>query len=189
VTARLDGNGNVHGEDGRFVSLRDYVESIFAEREKQMERVFAERESSAEFKRLALKEALDEARRSTERALAEAKDTVQAALQEAKTAADKALAEAKGAAVSAAEVNRHRIELLESGGAPFASRLDESLTLLKQDVDVLKENMVRTTVLDALREQTIEEAKAQKRQIKYVFITAAIALALSLVEGLVRAFG
>ena len=90
--------------------------------------------------------------------MVEAKVTVEARLVEAKTAAD---------AVNA--VMLKRLEILESGGAPFASRLDESLSSLKHDVGVLKDNMVRTTVLDALREQTVTEAKQQKRQIRNLY--------------------
>jgi hypothetical protein len=159
VSKETDANGNYHDENGRFVSLRDYVEKIFDEKDK-----------SAEFARATLERALIEARTTTDRAMQEAKATTDKALAEAKTAAD---------AVTATQAKR--IELLESGGAPFASRLDESLTSLKADVDVLKVNMVRTTVLDALREQTVTEAKAQKRQIRYIAIAASVSFAFSLV--------
>jgi hypothetical protein len=159
VTRETDANGNLHDENGRFVSLRDYIE-----------RIFDEKDRSAEFARATLERALNEAKITTERAM-----------QEAKATTDKALAEAKAAADAVTATQAKRIELLESGGAPFASRLDESLTQLKGDVDVLKNNMVRTTVLDALREQTINEAKAQKRQIRYIAIAAAVSFGFSLV--------
>ena len=159
MTRETDAAGNFHDENGRFVSLRDYIE-----------RIFDEKDRSAEFARATLERALNEAKITTERAM-----------QEAKATTDKALAEAKTAADQVSIQIQKRIELLESGGAPFASRLDESLTSLKQDVDVLKVNMVRTTVLDALREQTVAEAKAQKRQIRYIAIAAAISFAFSII--------
>ena len=159
MSKETDANGNYHDDNGRFVSLRDYVEKIFDEKDK-----------SAEF-----------ARATLERALIEARSTTDRAMQEAKATTDKALAEAKTAADQVSVQIQKRIELLESGGAPFASRLDESLTSLKADVDVLKTNMVRTTVLDALREQTVAEAKAQKRQIRYIAIAAAVSFGFSLI--------
>jgi DNA repair exonuclease SbcCD ATPase subunit len=159
VTEAADANGNFHGEDGRFVSLRSYVE-----------RIFDEKDRAAEF-----------ARATLERALIEAKVTTERAMQEAKVTTDTRLAEAKAAADAVTTTVQKRIELLESGGAPFASRLDEGLTQLKADVDTLKENMVRTTVLDALREQTIQEAKTQKSQIRNIAIAAGLSFAISLV--------
>jgi hypothetical protein len=159
MSGPIDKNGNVHDESGQFVSLRSYIEAILLEKEKQ-----------TEFSRIQLERALVEARATTERAMLEARATVEQRLLEAKVAAD---------GVSAGLVDR--LKLLESGGAPFASRLDESLTNLKEDVDVLKENMVRTTVLDALREQTVSEAKAQKRQIRYIAIAAGVSFVLSLI--------
>lgn len=159
MAAPIDNRGNVHGDDGRFVSLRDYIEAILAEKEK-----------STEFSRLQLERALVEARVTTESARVADKVAVEQRLAEAKVAAD-------GVSATIAD----RLKLLESGGAPFASRLDQSLTELKRDVDVLKENMVRTTVLDALREQTVTEAKAQKRQIRYIAIAAASSFVFSLI--------
>ena len=132
MTPTKDRNGNFHdGDNGRFVSVKEYVE-----------RIFDEREAAADYKSLTLERALVEAKVTTERAMLEAANTVQTRLLEAKAAAD----ERDGAMIS-------RLDHLESGGAPFASRLDNSLNSLKTDVDVLKENMVKTTVLDALREQ------------------------------------
>ena len=131
------------------VPLRDYIERIFTETDKLSE---SQRET--------LERALVEARETTEKAMIEAKTTVEGRLIEAKAAAD---------AVQVGNVKR--LDNLESGGAPFASRLDESLSTLKDDVDTLKENMVRTTVLDALREQTVQEARIQKRQIRNLYWT------------------
>jgi hypothetical protein len=159
LSKETDANGNYHDENGRFVSLRDYIERIFDEKEKQ-----------TEFSRVQLERALVEARATTERAMTEAAATVEKRLIEAKTAADQVTVQVQ-----------KRVELLESGGAPFASRLDESLTSLKSDVDVLKENMVRTTVLDALRKKTEEDAKLQKRQIKYIAIGAGFSFVVSVV--------
>lgn len=144
-----DSAGNFHDENGRFVSIRDYIERIFDEKDKL-----------AASERATLQSALIEARTTTDRAMVEAKVTVENRLVEAKSAADE---------VTLGMVKR--LDNLESGGAPFASRLDQSLTQLKDDVDTLKENMVRTTVLDALRQQTVEDAQAQKRQIRNLFWT------------------
>jgi mRNA degradation ribonuclease J1/J2 len=155
----IDSAGNVHGENGQFVSLRSYIEAILSEKEKQ-----------TEFSRVQLERALVEARTTTERAMTQAAVEVEKRLVEAKVAADERAA-----------VVQQRIDLLESGGAPFASRLDESLSKLKGDVDILNTNMVRTTVLDALREQTVAEAKAQKRQIRYIALAAAFSLVVSLI--------
>ncbi|MDP9299709.1 MAG: hypothetical protein M3P43_02255, partial [Actinomycetota bacterium] len=113
-----DGNGNHHGEDGRFVS-KDALEA----QARLVDRIFEEREKSTEF-----------ARSQLERALNEYRDAVNKALVEAKAAAD--------------AVNRginERLDNLESGGAPFASRLDQSLTELKEDVETLKTDTVRST--------------------------------------------
>lgn len=154
-----DRNGNLHDDLGRFVSVRDYVERIFAEKDKLSE---SQRET--------LERALVEARETTEKAMIEAKNTVEGRLVEAKTAAD---------AVNT--VMLKRVEQLESGGAPFASRLDASLTTLKEDVDILKDNMVRTTVLDALSEQAAQEARAQKRQIRNLFWSVGVTASVSIV--------
>lgn len=159
MTKETDAAGNFHDENGRFVSLRDYVE-----------RIFDERETQTEFARAQLERALVEARDTTDRAMNKASEDVENRLVEAKAAADNVTLELKS-----------RLSNLESGGAPFASRLDQSLTTLKFDVDTLKENMVRTTVLDALREQTVQETKAQKKQIRYIAIAAAISFSFSLI--------
>ena len=155
-----DRHGNFHDDKGLFISIRDYVDRIFSEKDKL-----------AESQRETLERALVEARETTEKAMVEAKTTVEARLVEAKSAAD---------AVQVGNVKR--LDNLESGGAPFASRLDESLTSLKNDVKVLNENMVRTTVLDALREQTVQETKAQKRQIKQLYFTVGVTLFLGMVN-------
>lgn len=142
------------------LSIRDYVERIFAEKDKL-----------AESQRETLERALVEARETTEKAMIEAKGTVEARLVEAKVAAD-----------AVQEGNVKRLDNLESGGAPFASRLDESQQVLKGDVSVLKENMVRTTVFDALRDQDMADAKQQKRAIRNLYITVGAATFLSLLS-------
>ena len=177
-----DKKGNFHDENGRFINLRDYVERIFYEKDKL-----------AEAQRVTLERAVTEARVTTDRAMVEAKNTVEARLIEAKTAAD---------AVQMANVKR--LENLESGGAPFASRLDDSITTLKADVNnlkinlgpafesehlnlkadvaILKENMVKTTVLDALRQQTVDDARTQKRQIRNLYWTVGGTLMASMLN-------
>lgn len=112
-----------------------------------------------------------------DKAIVEAKSSVEGRLVDAKTAAD---------GVNTGIMKR--VEVLESGGAPFASRLDESLADLKTDVGVLKENMVRTTVLDALREQNVADSKIQKRQIKLLGITVAVSIAIAVCTILVQIF-
>jgi len=149
---RRDSNGNYHDDKGLFISVRDYVE-----------RIFSEKDRLAESQRETLERALVEARETTEKAMNKAAETVEGRLIEAKVAAD---------AVQTGNVKR--LDSLESGGAPFASRLDASQKALVEDVGVLKENMVRTTVLDALREQTLEDARQQKRSIKNLYITVGV---------------
>lgn len=153
-----DNRGNYHDDKGHFINLRDYVD-----------RIFEEKDRLAESQRDTLERALVEARETTEKAMVEAKTNVESRLVEAKNAAD---------AVQLIVVKR--LDNLESGGAPFASRLDDSLNSLKKDVGVLKENMVRTTVLDALREQTVQEAKQQKRAIRNLYYSVAVTLFLGL---------
>lgn len=162
---------DVHDVSGNKVDLRDYVERIFDEREK-----------AAEFSRATLERALVEARTTTERAMQEARDNVAKALVEAKVAADER-----------SNTMQKRIDTLESGGAPFASRLDDSITRLKGDVDTLKEGAVRQGALDALRQQQAEaieqqtaEIKQQRKQIRNIFIAAGLALGSSLVLVLVQ---
>jgi long-subunit acyl-CoA synthetase (AMP-forming) len=70
-----------------------------------IERILDEKDKSAEFKRVSLELALHEAKANIEKELGKAKD-----------AADKV----------SNELGK-RISQLESGGAPFASRLDSSL--------------------------------------------------------------
>ena len=173
----IDKSGNVHDTAGRFVNLKDYTERIFAEREKQMERIFAERESSAEFKRLALKDALDKAEVQVATALTKQEATMATKLDDAKEAADEVI---KGI--------RAEIVVLQSGGAPFANRLDTGLTNLRTEVDILNKDAVRTKVLDALAERATRDAKAQKRQILYIAIAAAISFAFSLILLLITVF-
>ena len=169
-------HGNLHGDNGHFVNIRDYVERIFEEKEKSSER-----------DRVTLELALIEARSTTERAMQEAKVTVERALGEAAGSVQTRLLEAKAAADDRETQVVKRLENLESGGAPFASRLDQSITRLLSDVDGLKTNMVKTTVVEALREKGEEDIQAQRKQIKYIFIAAALSLALSLLPLLARA--
>lgn len=140
------------------VDLREYVD-----------RIFAEKKETADAQRVTLEKRVDEAKDSTEKAMNEAKATVEARLVEAKNAAD---------GVTSAITKR--LDLLESGGAPFASRLDSSLTELKTDVDALNVNMVKTTVLDALREQTSTQILDQKRSIRNLFITVGVAVLIAI---------
>lgn len=195
----LDSYGNVHDDNGQFVSLQAYIERIIDEREKQVERVFAERETSAEFKRVALKEALDAAKETTDKALLEAK-----------LAVEQKLADTQASSNTRSEALLKRLDLLESGGAPFASRLDESLQSLKADmetllgisvrkndsaylqlradVEVLNKDAVRTKVLDALRVQTLEEQKSQKRQVRMAIYAAGFSFLASIILGVVQLF-
>ncbi|MCR4340960.1 MAG: hypothetical protein NUW01_13855, partial [Gemmatimonadaceae bacterium] len=75
--ASIDGNGNFHDERGLFVTLRDFVDRIFEEKEKL-----------ATSQRETLESALVEARNTTADAMREAKNSVEARLVEAKNAAD-----------------------------------------------------------------------------------------------------
>ena len=166
MTPAKDRNGNFHdSETGQFVSMKEFVL-----------RIFEEKEAAADYKSMTLERALVEAKVTTERAILKAANTVQTRLLEAKAAADERDAAMMG-----------RLDQLESGGAPFANRLDLSLTTLRGDVDTLKTNMVRTTVLDALREQTDLETRATKKQIKYIFVAAGVSLLLNFAQLTVRA--
>ncbi|MEO6068103.1 MAG: hypothetical protein ABIQ41_09010 [Gemmatimonadales bacterium] len=164
------------------INIRGALESIRAtltEREKALNERFTSQESNAEFKRISLKEALDEAKTTTERALTEAKANVEDRLLEAKVAADE-----RGL------VLQSRIEKLESGGAPFASRLDEGMTKLAGDVEKLNNNAVRAEVIEALRERQQEDVKTQRRQIRNLSYSTAAAIVVSLASIMFRlAFG
>jgi hypothetical protein len=163
---------------GPGVSDRTFFLALLHDHEKLVERIFNERESSAEFKRVSLKEAVDKAAETTETRLAEAKSTTDQQLVDAKTAADER-----------EKVIQDRLSKLEAGGAPFASRLDESLKKMREDVDVLNTDAVRTKVLDALRDQQREEAKQQKRAVRLAIGTAAVSIMLVLIQVLARALG
>jgi hypothetical protein len=187
MTARIDANGRDHADDGRFVSMRDLEAQA-----RLVDRVFEERKESAEFAREQLEKALIEARNTTERAM-----------QEAKSTTDRALVDAKNAADSVNKTIFDRLEKLESGGAPFANRLDEGVSKLRRDVDVLESttvrsdgeehrrlkhdvetlntDAVRTKVLDALRAQTQEEVKANKKRVQLAIIGASVSFAFSLI--------
>lgn len=145
--------------NGNTVSLRDYIETIFAERE-----------TSAEFKRVALQEKVNEAKITTATAMQEAKDSVENRLLEAKIAADE-----RGLVLQA------RIEKLESGGAPFASRLDEGMTKLQADVATLNSGAVRAEVVEALRARQEEDSQTQRRQLRLTGFAAITSFAISLV--------
>lgn len=170
---QTDASGNFHAENGQFISLEKHIEFALREREKQMERIFAERETSTEFKRVALESKVNDAKLTTATALQEQKLVTEQKISDAKNAADDVV---KG-------VNT-RLDKLESGGAPFANRLDEGLTKLRKDVDLLNVDSVRTKVLDALREQTAVDTKLQKRQVRAALVTGAIALGLAAFEAL-----
>lgn len=161
----------------RYLSVRSDMDYV--------ERIFDEKDRAAEFQRQTLERALIEARTTAERAMQEAKSTTDTAREADRKSVEQRLVEAKVAADNVTKAIGERLKSLESGGAPFASRLDSSLTTLKGDVDVLKENMVKTTVLDALREKDAEETKAQKRRVLIVGITAGASLALTIIEQLV----
>jgi len=158
-----DANGHEHversGDDRRHgggrVSERDYFERILQERRRAHD---AEHGSHAE-KHVAETQAMDFARATLETAVADAKANVNERNK---------------------EIIR-RLDTLESGGAPFASRLDDSLERLKQDVEDLKIKSVEQTALDGLRQANTDAIAAQRRQIKYILLTAGIALALSLI--------
>lgn len=150
------------------INFRGELESIratIAEREKHLNERFTQQELAAEFKRAALKDALDEAKLTADRAGAAAKTNVEERLSEAKTAADERFL-----------VLQTRTEKLESGGAPFASRLDDGIRKLNEDVATLNNNAVRAEVVEALRTRQEEDANTQKRQIKYIAIASAISL-------------
>ena len=178
-----DGNGRYRDQSGRFISasfvpIRDYIE-----------RIFEEKDRLATSQRETLERALVEARETTEKAMNKAAESVEGRLVEAKFTVEGRLVEAKSAADAVQSGNVKRLENLESGGAPFASRLDSSLGTLKDDVDVLKANMVKTTVLDALREKQEEEASSQRRAIKNLYITVSVTLFIALLNMAARFFG
>jgi hypothetical protein len=120
---------------------------------------------------VSLRDHVDRIFQEKEKLTVRERETVEQALLEAKTSVEARLVEAKTAADTVQAGNVKRLDALESGGAPFASRLDESLTKVKDDVEVLNANLVKTTVLDALREQTVNDSLAQKRQIRNLFWT------------------
>lgn len=188
--------------EGHFVSLRDYVALAIHELEKSMDKTFAASETTAEFKRTSLATALAEAKATTDAALKAAADSVENKLVEAKTAADE-----RGL------VLQTRIEKLESGGAPFASRLDDGMRKLREDVDKietegtplairvqgivdgisrdvakLNTSAVKQEVVDALRVRQDEDLKAQKKQTRVALISGGVALVLAVAETLLRVF-
>lgn len=90
---------------------------------------------------------------------------------------------------AAAQERKHiidSIKVLESGGAPFASRLDSDITRMKEDVDKLKVESVRNEVIEALRKKNEEEVKVQKRRTFVAIGSAGLALFVIVIEGILR---
>lgn len=163
---------------------RDYGDDVPLR--EYVERIFDEREKANNFR---------------------AKET-EKALLEARTSADRAIREAKEAADRVSAVLTKRIEQLESGGAPFASRLDESLQAMKVDVDILKSgsvqkegeehvrlkhdvavlntDAVRSQVLDALREAQEAETKRTRKQVAIAVGLLALATLVNFVINLTQ---
>jgi hypothetical protein len=137
------------------VSERDFFERILGERR----RAHDEQHNAHDSKHIAEQQLLEFARRTLEARV----DAAAANVEERDT------------------VVASRLDKLESGGAPFASRLDESLKTLKQDVEDLKTRSVEQAALDGLRLQNTEAIAAQKRQIKYILVAAGLSLALALI--------
>jgi len=148
-------NGDrANGKPG-YVSDHDHFERILGERRRAHD---YEHESHAE-KHIAEQQLLDFARRTLEQAVADARHSVD----------ERTL-----------ELVR-RLDILESGGAPFASRLDDSLTALKNDVGDLKTKSIEQGALDALRQANTDAIERQRKQIRLVIITAAASLVVSLI--------
>lgn len=164
-------------EQGHFVSLRDYVALAIRELEKSVDKTFASNETTAEFKRASLATALAEAKATTDAALRAAAESVENKLIEAKTAADE-----RGI------VLQTRIEKLESGGAPFADRLNETTRKLQLEVEKLTTGAVKAEVVEALRDRQVEDAKAQKKQTRAALLAGGAALVLALIEAALRVF-
>lgn len=122
MSGPIDGRGNVHDANGRFINLDKFIE----ERDRRYEERFA-----------------------SER-------------------------ERRGALES-------RIQVLESGGAPFASRLDESLCTLKEDVEHLKEDAIRGETLASLRADAERDRVMQGRSIRIALIAAGASFAFSII--------
>ena len=189
----IDNHGNLHDENGRFVSLRDYIEDILKEdreqhsanheREHAVAKETAQRlERGVEASALRIEDAVKTALKAvseTARIHSEAHDKEHGAHERIhnveKTQVDKAATQLLT-----------RLEKLELGGAPFASRLDDSMLSLKADVAELKENMVRTGVLDDLTSRAIEDAKTQKRQLMYIAIGAGLSFMFSIILAVTR---
>jgi len=158
-----DANGHEHVEratedrrhSGGRVTERDYFERILQERRRSHDAEHA---------------AHDEQHKAQDEALGFARRTLEAAVTDA-----------KGSVEERHDETTRRLDTLESGGAPFASRLDDSLVRLKADVDELKVQAVRTTALDTLRQQSAEKIEQQRKQIKYILIAAGLSLFVSLI--------
>jgi chemotaxis regulatin CheY-phosphate phosphatase CheZ len=178
-----DGNGHEHdqspGGDRRaplgYTTDKDFFLTVLRERRRAHD---AEHESH------------DEQHISEQQLLTFARETLESRVAEAANNVDERN-----------KVIADRLDRLESGGAPFASRLDESLKTLKSDVETLKSDgitsetfkslvsdvdslkteAVRQTALDTLRQQNSEKIESQRKQIKYVLIAAGLSFAISLV--------
>jgi len=158
-----DANGHEHVErssedrrhSGGRVTERDYFERILQERR----RAHDAEHSAHDEQHNAADEALGFARRTLEQAVADARQNVQ----------DRH-----------AEVVR-RLDTLASGGAPFASRLDDSLSVLKSDVDSLKVKSIEQSALDALRQANTDAIERQRKQLRLVIVGASLSFVLSLI--------
>lgn len=140
---------------GGGVSLRDYFERVLQERRREHETEHRAHDRQHE----TMQEVMDSAH-----------NTLDVSIQDAKNR----IGERHGEVV-------RRLETLESGGAPFASRLDDSLKTLKSDVETLKEKGVRQEAIEALRETQTKELAAQKKQLRLVLIAAGVSFAFSLI--------
>lgn len=142
------------------MSERDFFERILAERRRAHD--------SEHF-------AHDEGHKSDAHAMEFARRTLETALQEA-----------KANVAETHEAVTRRLDILESGGAPFASRLDDSLNRLKSDVDILKAESVKVGVLEQERHANTLLLEQQRRQIRGIFIAASASFIFSLVLLLVE---
>lgn len=172
-----DQHGRSRNDNGQYISTKEFLLAKLVDLEKQIERVFAERKEADESKRVALESKVTEAKNTTAEAMKEAAESVKSKLDEAKDSADER-----------ALVLQSRIEKLESGGAPFASRLDDGMRKLQDDVEELNVGAVRAEVVNALKERQEKDAEEQKRQIKLIAIGTAFALMSSIILLGIRVF-
>lgn len=164
-----------HGTDGWFlpeprISMAKYIDSRIKAERLLTDRILNEKEKKTLADQATLSTALDKA------AL-----TATLALDKAAASTEKALAEAKAAADERGLVIQGRIEKLEAGGAPFASRLDDSLTRLKTDVETLKSESVASGALDELQRATKAEREESRRRLRLVIIAGVFGLVTNVV--------